>query len=126
MMPPSDSPVWSSVEFFQRIASDRTFRIYYTPRDHARLRSLVWASAAEESDSQNLEGIAYEPSDDVRVRWMLEWCDVIAGSRKQVDQRLVDSLDFMRQRATPPAMTGKDRAAGAHLEFETQTLAQGL
>lgn len=115
MLPPDSSPVWSSVEFFERIATDRSFRDYYAPRDHARLRNLVWASASEESDFQHLDGIPYEPADDVRVRWMLEWCDVIAGFKKQVDDRLTSSVEFLRQTGTPQ-LSGKDRAAGEHLE----------
>lgn len=120
-MKDSDSPVSRSLEFFLRLAeSDGNFRSQYKPRDHARLRAEIWKAAAEETESLHWEGKAYEPLNDVRVRWMLEWCDVIAGTRRHIDNRLTSSVEFVTQRR-PPMLSGRERAAGAHLE----TLAQG-
>lgn len=116
---PDSSPVRTAVEFFSRFGeADQEFRKQYHRRDHARLRSKVWEAAADEAESKHWEGIPYEPLDDVRVRWMLDWCDVIAGTKRHVDDRLQSSLEFMLQRGCP--ISGKALAAG-----EPPTLAQG-
>ncbi|MES2924184.1 MAG: hypothetical protein V4819_21720 [Verrucomicrobiota bacterium] len=120
-MEASDSPVNTTLPFFLRMGeSDGIFRANYKPRDHARLRSKVWEAAADEADALHLSGKTYEPLDDMRVRWMLDWCDVIAGTKRGVDDGLAASMEFALQRK-PPTLSGRERAAGAHLE----TLAQG-
>jgi hypothetical protein len=85
---------------------------------HAAWRARVWIAADEEVVIKCDLATPYNPSDDCRVKWLLQWCDVLEGSRRAIDERLTATCDFLCR--IPAPVSGKQRAAG-----ETLTLAQG-
>lgn len=88
---------------------------------HALWRATIWTAAAAEKQIQDSHHVVYNPSDDARVKWLLEWADVLEGSRRRIDSRLTDTMEFLC-RFSAPRLCGKDYAAG---ECEPLTLAQG-
>lgn len=51
---------------------------------------------------------------------MLQWCDVLEGSRRAIDDRITATMEFLCQ--IPAPITGKQRAAG---EIRSETLTPG-
>lgn len=85
---------------------------------HAALRAVIWKAAAKETELNRDAAIPYSASDDRRVQWLLQWCDVLEGARRDIDAGLTATMEFLCH--IPAPITGKHHAAG-----ETLTLAQG-
>ena len=88
---------------------------------HAELRAVIWKAAAQETDLKRDALIPYNPSADARIKWLLQWCDVLEGSRRSIEDSITACCDFLCQ--IPAPFTAKHREAGE--KHETLTLAQG-
>lgn len=116
MLPPDRSPVHRVVLAVRALGPiTPVLRARYT---HAAWRSSIWTAAADETAIKHDAAIFYNPSDDGRIKWLLQWCDVLEGSRRAIDERVTATCDFLCH--IPAPVTGKQRAAG-----ETLTLVQG-
>ncbi|MBJ7396589.1 MAG: hypothetical protein JHC76_11140 [Akkermansiaceae bacterium] len=85
---------------------------------YPKWRATTWRAGADEFAIKVAARIDYNPSADVRIKWLLQWCEVLEGSCRAIDEHLTATMEFLCQ--IPPPISGKQRAYG-----ETLTLAQG-
>ena len=114
MLPPDRSPVHRVV--LAALALGLPTPVLRARHTHASWRAATWTAADQEGQLRS--GGTYSPSDDARIKWLLQWCDVLEGSRRAIDSRITDTMEFLCQ--FPSALSGKQLAAG-----ESLTLAQG-
>lgn len=119
MLPPDRSPV-HRITLAARALGPIT-PILRGRYSHAQWRAAAWTAAAEEYDLKAADHIPYNPSDDGRIKWLLQWCDVLEGSRRAIDERLTATMEFLCH--VPAPVTGQHRAAADCRE--ALTLAQG-
>lgn len=78
MLPPDRSPVHRVVLAARALGP-------VTPALRGRYSHAQWRAATStanfEETSLKAPLIPYNPSDDGRVKWLLQWCDVLEGSR---------------------------------------------
>lgn len=117
MLSPDRSPLHRLVLRYR--SSDPSDMMVRRTRHHSFCRAEIWTAAAVEHEELDAANVAYSPSDDFRVKWLLSWCDVLEGAQRRIDPRLTASMEFLCG-FDRPTLSGKDRAAGEHL-----TLAQG-
>lgn len=119
MLPPDRSPVHRVVMAALSIGEiTHVLRARYS---HASWRATVWDAAAQEVELKRDSPCSYNPSDDARIKWLLQWCDVLEGSRRAIEDRITASMEFVCQ--IPAPISGKQLACGER--HETLTLAQG-
>ena len=114
MLVPEQSPVHIVVAELEA-SHPRIIRGDATP---SKWRARIYRAAADECDLMIQTGTHYDPGCDARVRWALEWVDILEGTRRFHTPHLPATKDFLSFK--PASLSRKDSAAG-----ETQTLAQG-
>ena len=116
MLPPDRSPVHQVVLAVRALGTvTPVLRARYT---HAAWRATIWKAAADETLIKQDAAIPYNPSADGRIKWLLQWCDVLEGTRRSIDDATTATCEWLCQ-ITPP-VTAQHRACG-----ELLTLAQG-
>lgn len=118
MLPSENSPLHCLI--LRLRTTDPSDTAVRRSQKHSFYRAEVWTAAAIEHEELADANVAYNPSDDFRVKWLLAWCDVLEGAQRRIDPRLTASMEFLCG-FDRPTLSGKERSAGMHLE----PLAQG-
>ena len=120
MLSPNRSPIHKEVLSALEILDRSPLHHLRLHGSHACWRARTWNAASCEEAMLAADGVSYNPSDDGRVKWLLQFADVVEGTRRRIDQRVTDTMEFLCRMPAP--FTGRHRAAG---EREPQTLTQG-
>ena len=82
-------------------------------------RARIYRAAADETEWKYRINVPYDPSGDARVQYLLEWADILEGTRRRFSHGIEATMRFLFM-PCEDFLSGKDLAAG-----ETRTLAQG-
>jgi hypothetical protein len=80
-----------------------------------QIRERIYRAAADEMAYKASLGCVYDPAGDARFRWLLEWADIVEGTRRQFTYGLESSMRFIFM-PVDSLLTGKNYAAGERRE----------
>lgn len=99
-----------------------------TPQSHRgkltpmAIRERIYRATAEELAWKIREGRTYDPAGDLRFQWLLQWAEVLEGSRRRIDPNVDAGMRYIFL-PVDSLLTAKDYAAGERRE--PLTLVQG-
>lgn len=118
-MEPSDkSPLTSLIRQIEALDPPHRGRVI-TVQPAMLWRAQIYQTTAAEIEWKHRINVPYDPTGDIRLKYLLEWADIVEGTRRSFSHGIEATMRFLFM-PREDFLSGKDLAAG-----ETRTLAQG-